>query len=108
MWSGGARSWSAAALATAVSMAVTAVAQDIPWFALAMVLGAIGRALGSGPLDAWYVDTTHALDPDGAGPARPRLGAERGGAGARARRRDRRSAAVARDLRSGRRSPRVR
>jgi hypothetical protein len=55
----------AAALATALSMAVIAVAQEVPWFALAMVLGAIGRALGSGPLDAWYVDTTHGMDPDG-------------------------------------------
>ena len=43
---------------------VAAVAQDIQWFALAMVLGATGRALGSGPLDAWYVDATHALDPE--------------------------------------------
>ena len=31
---------------------------------LAMVLGATGRALGSGPLDAWYVDATHAIDPE--------------------------------------------
>jgi hypothetical protein len=55
----------AAALATTVSMAVAAFAQDVPWFLLVMVLGATGRALGSGPLDAWYVDATHALDPDG-------------------------------------------
>jgi len=54
----------AASIATTVSMLVAAVAQDVPLFALAMVLGAIGRALGSGPLDAWYVDATHALDPE--------------------------------------------
>ena len=54
----------AAAIATTVSMLVAAVAQDPAWFALAMVLGATGRALGSGPLDAWYVDATHALDPE--------------------------------------------
>ncbi len=55
----------AAALATTMSMTVAALAQDVPWFALAMVLGATGRALGSGPLDAWFVDASNALDPDG-------------------------------------------
>jgi MFS family permease len=53
----------AAAIATTLAMLLAAVAQDPAWFALAMVLGATGRALGSGPLDAWYVDATHALDP---------------------------------------------
>jgi MFS family permease len=54
----------AASIATTASMLVAAVAQDAAWFALALMLGAVGRALGSGPLDAWYVDATHAVDPE--------------------------------------------
>ena len=74
----------AASIATTVSMLVAAVAQDVPWFALAMVLGATGRALGSGPLDAWYVDATHALDPEASVRVAWRA-ARRRGARARAR-----------------------
>jgi hypothetical protein len=33
-------------------------------FLVAVVLKAVGRALFSGPLEAWYVDAAHALDPD--------------------------------------------
>ncbi|MEJ3743876.1 MFS transporter [Actinomycetes bacterium KLBMP 9797] len=33
-------------------------------FALVSVASAIGRALGSGPVEAWYVDTVRAADPD--------------------------------------------
>lgn len=33
-------------------------------FAIAAVVHAVGRALGSGPVEAWYVDTVRALDPD--------------------------------------------
>ena len=40
-----------------------AVAQDLFVFAAAYVAHAVGRALDSGPLEAWYVDTVHALDP---------------------------------------------
>jgi MFS family permease len=54
----------AAAVATTVSMLIAAFAQDAPMFALALTLAATGRALGSGPLDAWYVDATHAIDPE--------------------------------------------
>lgn len=52
------------ALAVATTV-VFAVARDVPTFAVAMVLLATSRALGSGPLEAWYVDTVHATDPDG-------------------------------------------
>jgi hypothetical protein len=45
-----------ASIATAAGLAVGAFAQDAPAFALAMTVGAIGRALGSGPLEAWFVD----------------------------------------------------
>ncbi|MEV4757745.1 MFS transporter [Micromonospora sp. NPDC049559] len=40
-----------------------ALAQHWWQFAVAVTLSAIGRALGSGPLDAWYVDTVRAADP---------------------------------------------
>lgn len=33
-------------------------------FALAYAVVGIGRALDSGPLESWYVDAVHALDPD--------------------------------------------
>ena len=39
------------------------VAQELPGFCLAYLLVAVGRALDSGPLEAWYVDTATALDP---------------------------------------------
>lgn len=32
-------------------------------FAIAVSLSAVARALGSGPLDAWYVDTVRAIEP---------------------------------------------
>jgi MFS family permease len=54
-------------LASAVlnlSCALVAALAREPWqFAAAYVLLATGRALGSGPLEAWYVDTVHAADP---------------------------------------------
>jgi len=53
-----------AALATTLSLAIAAVAHDVPTFAIGMVVGAVGRALGSGPLDAWFVDAVHAVDPE--------------------------------------------
>jgi Major Facilitator Superfamily len=40
-----------------------AVAQQWWQFAIAVSLSAVARALGSGPLDAWYVDTVRAVDP---------------------------------------------
>ncbi|MEH1123510.1 MFS transporter [Micromonospora sp. CPCC 206061] len=33
-------------------------------FAIAATASALGRALGSGPVEAWYVDTIRAIDPD--------------------------------------------
>jgi hypothetical protein len=40
-----------------------AVAHSWWQFAVAVTLSAVAQALGSGPLDAWYVDTVRALDP---------------------------------------------
>ena len=45
-----------------LSCVVFAVAQDLTTFCVAIVLLAVGRALDSGPLEAWYVDTVHGLD----------------------------------------------
>jgi hypothetical protein len=53
-----------AALAAATSLAIAAFAHSVEIFAVAMVISAIGRALGSGPLDAWFVDTAHGIDPE--------------------------------------------
>lgn len=44
--------------------AAMAFAYDGWGFAGAYLLLAVGRALGSGPLEAWYVDTVHAQRPD--------------------------------------------
>ncbi|WP_166535258.1 MFS transporter [Blastococcus xanthinilyticus] len=41
-----------------------AAAQDVAVFALAYGLIGAGRALDSGPLESWFVDATHAADPD--------------------------------------------
>lgn len=52
--------------AAAVNIAVTGVfifAETFWAFALAGVLNGIFRALDSGPLDAWFVDTVHATEP---------------------------------------------
>jgi len=43
---------------------VFAVARDLWQFYVAVVLLGTSRALSSGPLEAWYVDTVHASDPD--------------------------------------------
>ena len=48
----------------AVSCVGFAVADDLAGFLLAVVPYGVGRALDSGPLEAWYVDTVHGLDPD--------------------------------------------
>jgi MFS family permease len=42
---------------------IAAFAQVWWHFALAAVSNAVGRALGSGPVEAWYVDTVRAADP---------------------------------------------
>ena len=41
-----------------------AVATDVVQFGVVMALGGIARALQSGPLEAWYVDSVHAADPE--------------------------------------------
>jgi hypothetical protein len=53
----------AASIATATGLALGAVAQDAGGFALMMVVGAVGRALGSGPLEAWFVDAVAGAEP---------------------------------------------
>src|SRR5690606_3203745 len=45
------------------SCAAFVVADDVVGFAIAMALMAIGRALDSGPLESWYVDAVHLVDP---------------------------------------------
>jgi MFS family permease len=46
-----------------VSVAVLFVADSVGLFALAALLQGVYRALDSGPLEAWYVDATHEVDP---------------------------------------------
>jgi MFS family permease len=53
----------AAAVAGVISMAVFLVAESFWVFAVAMVVQGVFRALDSGPLEAWYVDTVHAHHP---------------------------------------------
>jgi MFS family permease len=48
------------------SVALFAVADSFALFAVAFALQGVYRALDSGPLEAWYVDTVHASDPDAA------------------------------------------
>ena len=57
----------AASIATASGLAIGAIAQDFGGFAIAMIVGAVGRALGSGPLEAWFVDAAGATEPEPAG-----------------------------------------
>ena len=47
-----------------VSLAILVLANSVALFALSRVLQGIFRALDSGPLEAWYVDATLAVDPD--------------------------------------------
>ncbi|HYN94826.1 MAG TPA: MFS transporter, partial [Pilimelia sp.] len=49
--------------ASAASFTGLALAQSWWQFAAASVLSAIARALGTGPLEAWYVDAARATDP---------------------------------------------
>ncbi len=46
-----------------VSTAIYLFADSFPAFFLAFALQGVFRALDSGPLEAWYVDATHAADP---------------------------------------------
>lgn len=52
----------AAELVTIASMFVIAVGQTVPVLVAGTMLAGVGRALGSGPLEAWYVDAAHAVD----------------------------------------------
>jgi MFS family permease len=47
-----------------VSLAGMAVATDVIQFGAVMALAGIARALQSGPLEAWYVDSVRAADPE--------------------------------------------
>jgi MFS family permease len=53
----------AAATVNVLAAAVYLVADRFSLFALAAVLMGVFRALDSGPLEAWYVDTVHASEP---------------------------------------------
>jgi MFS family permease len=46
-----------------VSCLVFATATSFPGFVVAILVLALGRALDSGPVEAWYVDTVHRIDP---------------------------------------------
>jgi predicted MFS family arabinose efflux permease len=52
-----------AAAVAVVSGALFLLATNLPAFAVAMLLQGVFRALDSGPLEAWYVDTAQADDP---------------------------------------------
>jgi MFS family permease len=45
------------------SCVLFAVATSLPGFLLAILALGLGRTLDSGPLEAWYVDTVHRIDP---------------------------------------------
>ena len=49
-----------AGLLTTAGLLLLAVADSTALFALAWALKGVGRALDSGPLEAWYVDAVHA------------------------------------------------
>ena len=53
-----------AILAEAAAVALLVVADSLPALVVAFALQGVYRALDSGPLDAWYVDTAQAADPD--------------------------------------------
>ncbi|WP_159449641.1 MFS transporter [Demequina sp. NBRC 110057] len=53
----------AASVVSAASALLLAVATTLPWLVVAVVVMGLARALDSGPLEAWYVDAVHAVDP---------------------------------------------
>ncbi|WP_284329241.1 MFS transporter [Demequina litorisediminis] len=53
----------AAALVSAASAIMLAVSTTLPWLIAAAVVMGLARALDSGPLEAWYVDAVHAVEP---------------------------------------------
>ena len=46
-----------------VSCVIFATATSFPGFLAAILVLGVGRALDSGPVEAWYVDTVHRIDP---------------------------------------------
>jgi len=50
-------------LATITALFVIAFGQTVPVLLAGTMLAGVGRALDSGPLEAWYVDAAHAVDP---------------------------------------------
>jgi predicted MFS family arabinose efflux permease len=61
---GGRRPVLVAAAALVMVMSTTwLLAQGFAAFMVASVIGGIGRALSSGPLEAWFVDSIHEIDP---------------------------------------------
>ncbi|TYL55516.1 MFS transporter [Nocardioides sp. BGMRC 2183] len=54
----------AAAVVNVAASVVFLAARDFWMFAVAAALSGLFRALDSGPLEAWYVDTVHLTDPD--------------------------------------------
>jgi hypothetical protein len=75
----------AGAALTAVSLAVFAFADALVAFIASLAALAAGRALISGALDAWYVDSLRALDPSAPLAAGLSRGTAGGGRGARPR-----------------------
>jgi hypothetical protein len=53
----------AGALLHLASCVVTATAASFAGFLVGVLLLGLGRALDSGPVEAWYVDTVHRIDP---------------------------------------------
>jgi MFS family permease len=51
------------ALLHLVSCVLFATATSFPGFLAAILVLGVGRALDSGPVEAWYVDTVHRIDP---------------------------------------------
>lgn len=53
-----------ASVLSLASVAVLVVADTVALFAITAILQGVYRALDSGPLEAWFVDSVHEVDPD--------------------------------------------
>jgi predicted MFS family arabinose efflux permease len=53
----------ASSVLTIAAFVLLATAGRVGTFALALAVFAVGRALSSGPLQSWYVDSVHAIEP---------------------------------------------
>jgi hypothetical protein len=68
------------ALLHLVSCLLYATATSFPGFLVGVLLLGLGRALDSGPVEAWYVDSVHRIDPAAdVAPGLAKLGAADGG-----------------------------